>query len=457
MATIIEMPKLSDTMTVGTLISWLKKEGDAVEPGDMLAEVETDKATMELENFEEGVILKLYVKEGDEVPVGAPVCAVGEKGEQAPEVSGKKAAMPEQAADKKPSEPKQQEQRQQPESASGDKPAPEKETSESKQEAARQADKGEGDKIQASEDGDRIKVSPLARKIAEEKGVDLSRVQGTGPNGRIVRADVLKAAEDGTAKPQASATSAAKPSVAPAPAAGPALEDKEIKVSNMRGTIARRLLESKTTIPHFYLEMEVDAGPLMALRQSVNAGLADLSPEQGGAKFTVNDYILKATVEALRRVPAANSSWQGDKIVQYGAIHLAFAVAVEEGLVTPTIHNAHTKGLRQISAEARELIDKARSRKLKPNEMSGSTFTITNLGMYGIRNFYGIINPPNGAILSIGATVKKPVVDKNNNIVVGQVMSLGLSGDHRVVDGAVGAEFLVELRKIIENPALMLV
>lgn len=457
MATIIEMPKLSDTMTVGTLITWLKKEGDTVKPGDMIAEVETDKATMELENFEEGVLLKQYAKEGDEVPVGAPVCAVGEKGETAPDMADKPANVESTDA----SEQAAQEKKQQPKPVAADKPAPRPAADPAKEAEAKKAQEQKPAPEARETDAEgRIKASPLARKIAEEKGVDLSTVEGTGPGGRIVREDIMKAAER-PAAPQAAAAPATSATPAHTLATAPGLsiggEDKIIKVSNMRGAIARRLLESKTTIPHFYLEMEIDSAPMSAMRESLNAGLAELKPEQGGMKLTVNDFILKGVVEALRRVPAANASWQGDKIVQYGSVHLAFAVAVEEGLVTPTIRNADQKTMRQIAAEARVLIKKARDRKLKPDEMSGSTFTISNLGMYGITNFYGIINPPNGAILSVGASIKKPVVDANDNIVVGQRMSLGLSGDHRVVDGAVGAEFLVALRKVLETPALMLV
>ncbi|MBN2068615.1 MAG: pyruvate dehydrogenase complex dihydrolipoamide acetyltransferase [Opitutales bacterium] len=421
MAKIIEMPKLSDTMETGTLARWLKKEGDPVEIGDMLAEVETDKATMELECFEEGILLKQYVPEGAQVPIGGAVCAIGEKGERAPDAGGSDAAP----TAEKPAEPEKKQ--------------------DTKPEPTQTQEKPE--KPQETVTDERIKASPLAKKLAAEKGVDLSRLEGSGPNGRIVKKDVLSAAENPP-------TPAAK--TAPAITFA-SLEDKEIKVSTMRGTIAKRLLESKNTIPHFYLQAELDIGPLLKLRESINAGLAGISAEQGSTKFTVNDFILKAATEALRRVPAANSSWQGDKIVQYGSVHMAFAVAIEEGLVTPTIRNAEAKSLRQISAEAKELIGKARDKKLTPNEMSGSTFTITNLGMYGLDAFFGIINPPNGAILSIGATVKKPVVDANDNIVVGQRMKVGLSCDHRVVDGAVGAQFLAAFKQLIETPSLMLI
>jgi pyruvate dehydrogenase E2 component (dihydrolipoamide acetyltransferase) len=419
MASIIEMPKLSDTMTAGTLARWLKKEGDKVSSGDMIASVETDKATMEVECFDDGVILKTFVAEGDSVPVGAPMCAVGKPGEAVPGASGSSPAPA--AADKPAEEPA-------PEAPKAEAPAP---------------------------SDARIKASPLAKRVAAEKGVDLAALSGTGPGGRIVRADVEAAAT----APAVKAPEAPKPApapqkaapAAPSPVAGETPADTEIKVNNMRATIARRLLESKTTVPHFYLETEVDVAPLLALRQKLNDGL-----ESEGVKFTVNDFILKGATEALRRVPGANSSWMGDRIVQHGAVHMAFAVAIDEGLVTPTIRDADRKSLRLISAEAKALAAKARDRKLTPAEMTGSTFTISNLGMFGIVNFFGIINPPNGAILCVGASVKKPVVNEKDEIVVGVRMSLGLSCDHRVVDGAVGAKFLAELKKLLESPELML-
>jgi pyruvate dehydrogenase E2 component (dihydrolipoamide acetyltransferase) len=426
MASIIEMPKLSDTMTTGTLAKWLKKEGEAVHSGDMIASVETDKATMEVECFDDGIILKTFVNEGDSVPVGAPMCVVGAKGEAIP---GATDAAPAPKADDNKAAPAE---------------------AETANETAPAAN-------------ERIKASPLAKKVAAEKGVNISTLTGTGPGGRIVRADVEASATNGasampestapaqTAKPVAPAKPAAQ---APAPipfASGEAPADTVIKVGNMRATIARRLVEAKATIPHFYLEMEVDIAPLLALRQKLNEGL-----EKEGVKFTVNDLLIKAAVEALRRVPSANASWQGDKIIQYGAVHIAFAVAIEEGLVTPTIRDADRKSLRQIAAEAKVLAVKARERKLTPAEMTGNTFTLSNLGMFGITNFFGIVNPPNGAILCIGATVKKPVVNERDEIVVGQRMNLGLSCDHRVVDGAVGAKYLAALKLLIETPELML-
>ncbi|MDQ8195226.1 dihydrolipoamide acetyltransferase family protein [Coraliomargarita sp. SDUM461004] len=442
MATLIDMPKLSDTMTVGTLVKWLKNEGDAISSGDMIAEVETDKATMEVECFDDGVLIKQYCGVGDEVAVGAAIAAIGEAGEEAP------------AAENSAAEPE----------AESKSDAAEDKTDESdKTEAAGSAadddsktteESGSEDHAESTEPkstgttGQRIKASPLAKKIAAEKGIDLASIQGSGPGGRIVKADVENA------KP-ASASAPVEASTAAAPAA--TLEALDLPVSNMRKSIAKALVGSKTQAPHFYLQIEVDGAPLAKLRAELNAKLADLPKEHGGTKFTVNDLTLKAAAEAVRRVPAINRSWEGDTIKQHANVHLAFGVAIDDGLVTPVIRAAETKGLREIGAEAKVLIKKARAKKLAPNEMSGSTLTVTNLGMFGISDFYGIINPNNAAILSIGATIKKPVVNDKDEVVVGQVMKIGLSGDHRTIDGAVGAQYLQALKEILETPALMLV
>lgn len=438
MAEIIEMPKLSDTMTTGTLVSWLKKEGDAVSAGDMIAEVETDKATMEVECFEDGVILKHYIKQGESVAIGEAICAVGEKGEKAPDVGKSGGTPPAKAEKTEGAEQPQAQKKDKPEESPA--PAPTQEV----------AEKASGES--KTDSAGRIKASPLARKMATDKGIDLSTIEGTGPGGRIVKEDVLKAEKTGGT--QKASAPAAQPAAAPA---APILEDQEIPVSNMRAAIGRALVASKTEAPHFYLQMEVDGAPLAQLRTDLNDRLAELPPEQGGVKFTVNDLILKAAAEAVRRVPAINRSWHGKTIKQHGAVQLAFGVAIDDGLVTPVIRDAQAKTLRQIAQEAKELIGKARKKKLKPDEMSGSTLTVTNLGMFGISDFYGIINPPNAAILSVGATIRQPVVDDAGNIVVGYRMKVGLSGDHRVIDGAVGAQYLAALREILETPALMLV
>ena len=423
------MPKLSDTMTVGTLVRWLKNEGDAVTNGDMIAEIETDKATMEVECFDEGILIKRYCGEGDEVAVGDPIAAVGEAGETAP--AGTSATQ----AEEKPAAPAA-------ETPAPATPAP-----------AAPAPVVAVPAAPVASTGGRIKASPLAKKIAAEKGIDLATIQGSGPGGRILKEDVLKANPVAAAAPVAAASSPAAPAAAPAAT----LEALEIPVSNMRKSIGKALVASKTQAPHFYLQIEVNGAPLAKLRAELNGKLAGLPPEQGGVKFSVNDLTLKAAAEAVRRVPAINRSWEGDTIKQHANVHLAFGVAIDDGLVTPVIRNAETKGLREIGAEAKVLIKKARGKKLTPNEMSGSTLTVTNLGMFGISDFYGIINPNNAAILSIGATIKKPVVNEHDEIVVGQVMKIGLSGDHRTIDGAVGAQYLQALKEILETPAMMLV
>lgn len=429
MATLIDMPKLSDTMTVGTLVKWLKNEGDPVASGDMIAEVETDKATMEVECFDDGVLIKQYCGVGDEVAVGGAIAAVGEAGEEAPaaEKSTPAVVTPEPEAAEAPTQAPAA-----PELA----PAPEIVPT---------------PVIPATTTGSRIKASPLAKKIAAEKGIDLATIHGSGPSGRIVKADVENA-QPGAANPAGAQATSPEP-VEPAAT----LEALEIPVSNMRKSIGKALVASKTQAPHFYLQIEVNGAPLAALRKELNIKLANLPPEHGGTKFSVNDLTLKAAAEAVRRVPAINRSWEGDSIKQHPNVHLAFGVAIDDGLVTPVIRAAETKGLREIGAEAKVLIKKARSKKLTPNEMSGSTLTVTNLGMFGISDFYGIINPNNAAILSIGATIKKPVVNENDEIVVGQVMKIGLSGDHRTIDGAVGAKYLQALKEILESPSIMLV
>jgi pyruvate dehydrogenase E2 component (dihydrolipoamide acetyltransferase) len=415
----IEMPKLSDTMTEGTLLKWRKKEGDKVEVGDVLAEVETDKATMEVEAFDDGILHQFYVKEGSKVAIGSKIALLLRKGEQPPADGAAPAAET-----KAPAAPAQKE----PAHASA--PAPS--TAPAKA---------------AASPGDRVKASPLAKKIARAEGVDLTSVTGTGPGGRIVAKDLESAPSRGPGPAKAAPVSAPVIQATPAGAG-----DQRIALSGMRRVIADRLLASKTQLPHFYLHIEVDAGPLMKARAELNA----VTEASGGPKFTVNDFVLKAVIAAAAKVPAVNASFAGDAIIQYGSINLSVAVAVEEGLVTPVIRDAQKKSLREISETVKDLASRARNKKLKPEEYQGGTITVSNLGAYGIESFSAIINPPQAAILSIGAIVKKPVVGPDDEIVAGQRMSVGLSADHRVVDGAVGATYLAELRKFIENPTLML-
>jgi pyruvate dehydrogenase E2 component (dihydrolipoamide acetyltransferase) len=416
MATYIEMPKLSDTMTEGTVLKWRKNEGDKVETGDVLAEIETDKATMEMEAFDDGILHKHLVEAGGKAPVGAKIALLLQKGEAPPAEGAAPAASAPKAAP-----------------AKAESAAPEASTS--KPAASAPVTSGE-----------RIKASPLAKKIAKEKGVSLSGLSGTGPGGRIVAKDVESAPAGGAA------AKSAGPAPAPVAAMPAGAGDQRIPLSGMRRVIAERLLVSKTTIPHFYLNIEVDAAPLMKLRAEANAA----SEAAGGPKFTVNDFVLKAVIAAAVKVPAVNASFAGDAIIQYGSIQLSVAVAVEEGLVTPVIRDAQKKSIREISEAVKDLATRARGKKLKPDEYAGGTITVSNLGSYGIDSFSAIINPPQALIISVGAVVKKPVVNAKSEIVAGQRMAIGLSADHRVVDGAVGAQYLGELRRLIENPTLLL-
>jgi pyruvate dehydrogenase E2 component (dihydrolipoamide acetyltransferase) len=429
----IEMPKLSDTMTEGTLLRWIKKVGDDIAIGDVLAEIETDKATMEMEAFDEGVLAEIYVQDGNKADVGqklALLVAKGEKLESAgPQPVPESKSTPEKKAEKEAD-------------------APPKETTKAQTPEPKQGQPdSESEPVEAA-DGNRIKASPLAKKLAAELGVDLGSLEGTGPGGRIVREDVVAASE----------STPPKQAITPAPATPkpsaviPALKDRKIPLSGMRKTIAARLFESKTTIPHFYLQAEIDAEPLASLRHSINAA----AESAGLGKLTVNDFILKATVVAATRVPLANASFGGDSIIQFANVQLACAVAVEEGLVTPVIREAQKKSIGQISAEIKDLASRARSKKLKPEEYQGGTITVSNLGAYGVEQFYAIINPPQAVIVSVGTIVKKPVINSAGQVVPGQRIILGVSCDHRVVDGAVGAQFLGELKKFLEQPTLLL-
>jgi len=442
MADIIDMPKLSDTMTVGTLVKWLRKEGDAVKAGDMLAEVETDKATMELESFFTGTLLKIFAEAGAQVAIGAPLCAVGQPGEVVAAPAAPAAAAP--APKPEAGEPKKVAA---PAAGVADPgPVPAKPAA-----PAPAAQPAAAPSPQVSPE--RLKISPLARKLAADQKIDASRVTGTGPHGRIVRADILAAAANPallkTATP-ASGSSGFSPQVSGF-SRGPVQEERLVPVSTIRGVIAKRMVESTTTIPYIYLDIEIDAEPLLAVRAQLNTGL-----EKEGVKLSVNDFVLKASAEALRRVPAVNCSWEGTHIRQHGAAHVAFAVALEDGLITPVVRDAHLKSVFQISTEAKALGKKARDKKLAPNDYTGGTFCVSNLGMMGIPKFTAIINPPNAAILAVGTTVAKPVM-KNGAIVPGQTMTMTLSCDHRVFDGAVGALYLGALKELLEKPALLLV
>ena len=408
------MPKLSDTMVEGTLVKWVKAKGDKVEVGDILAEVETDKATMEMEAFDEGILSELYVAEGGMIKVGdkiALILADGETADTAPAAQSTPTAEKPKASAPAATTPLA--------------PAPR---------AAAPATTG------------RTKASPLARKIAATRGVNLSSIAGTGPGGRIVKKDVENAPTGGGG----GVASPAKPAIRAAH--GIAGEEKIIALTGMRKTIAERLLASKTQIPHFYLSVTMDGGPLMALRKELNA----MAEKDGGQKLTVNDFILLAAARAAAEVPKINAAYDGDAIIEYAEVNLAVAVAIEDGLITPVIKKANTLSLREISAQMKELAAKARGKKLKPEEYQGGTITLSSLGGFGIDSFLPIINPPQSFILGIGAIIKQPVVNEQDQLVVGHRLVISGSGDHRVVDGAVAAEYMNALRRLVEKPALLL-
>lgn len=441
MAEVIRMPLMSDTMEEGNIIGWLKEEGETVESGETLAEVETDKATMELDSFFDGVLLHIAVKEGP-VPVDGIIAVIGEEGEDwkaAIEAAGngkasaKDADSGSNAATEAPTSEK-----------SAD-PAPEREASSSP---------ADSDK--------RIKASPLARSMAKEAGIQLENVSGSGDQGRIVKKDIEAYLED---QPTQAAPPAAQPAAPQTPAA-PAKEEKaapavpafsfsgggenyeDQPVSQMRKVIARRLGESKFTAPHFYLTIEMDMDKLMAMRKRIN--------EVAPVKISFNDFVVKAAAVALRQHPAINASWLGDKIRYNKDVNIGVAVAVEDGLLVPVVKYADMKSLSQLKTEIGTMAGKAKNRKLQPDEMQGNTFTISNLGMFGIEEFTAIINPPDSCIMAVGGIVQKPVV-KGGEIVVGNRMKVTLSCDHRVVDGATGAQFLNTFKEIIEDPVRLLV
>ncbi len=438
----IQMPKLSDTMTEGTLVAWKKKKGDQVSAGEVLAEIETDKATMEWESPEDGTVTEIYVEEGGKVNVGDKIAFIGGEDEEAPkeeekekekeEKEEKKEEKPKEEKPKKAEEPKEEK--------------PETEEKEEKKEAPPKAEKKTGPekpapKMEKPEEA-RVKASPVARRIAAELGVDLSSVKGTGPEGRVTETDVRAAAKS---KP---ATPAAK-----IPATVKAGEGARIQLSGMRRTIAQRLVESLGPIPHFYLDIDVNAGPLMEAREELKSA----GEGADAAKITVNDFVLKAAVQAAVKVPRVNASFDDDAIMQYADIDLGIAVAIEDGLLTPVIRAAQNKSLREISELAKDLAHRARNKRMKPEEFQGGTFTVSNLGGMGIDRFSAVINPPQGFILAVGSITKVPVVDDCDQVSVGHRMSLTMSCDHRVIDGALGAEYLKELRHLLENPALLLV
>ncbi len=417
MATMVTMPRLSPTMEEGVLRKWLKKPGEKINPGDVIAEVETDKANMDFPYEDEGTLLKYLVGEGDTVKLGAPVAVVGEPGEDAEAVA---------ATQQKPAAPAKA-----PEAAA---PAPiEREAT---QKIVRPV--AAPAPAIAPAPGGRPKASPLARKLARERGVDLAAVAGSGPRGRIVARDLVIAPPP--------------PAAAPVETRAPveAIGEQTIPITPMRRTIARRLVEAKSTVPHFYVTMDADAEALVAFHAQLRSAAGE-----DGVRVSLNDLVIKALAVALGRLPAANASWSDTGIVRHGRVDIGVAVSIEDGLVTPVVRAADQKTVGAIARETRDLIERARARKLRAEEFTGGTFSVSNMGMYGVREFAAIINPPESGILAVGAVEKRAVVAPDDTIVARRRMTLTLSCDHRIIDGTLGAKLLGEIRKAIEQPILL--
>ena len=427
MATKVHMEALSPTMEEGQVVKWLKSEGDAVENGEVLAEIETDKATMELTARGSGTLLKVLVDEGGTAPVGEVIAVIGEEGEDVSDMVGEAGGAASDGSEDGPEDGEAPDEEGAAEAA---------ETEPGDGEVA--GDEAEGD-APSRKEGERVKASPLARRLAEEAGVDLQTIEGSGPGGRIVKKDVEEAKE-------------AAPAGAP-PARGPDVpeeEYEEVGLSQMRKTIAKRLTESIGPVPHFFLNIEVDMGRVLEARKTVNAAL-----EAEGEKVSINDFVLKATAGALKRHPECNAAWHGDHIRRYNVVHLGVAVAVEDGLITPVVRNADRKGIVRIGREVKEMAGRAREKKLKPEEYTGATFSVSNLGMFGIHEFTAVINPPEAGILAVGGTEEVPVVE-DGDVVIRHRMKVTMSCDHRVIDGATGARFLQTLKMMLEEPAAIL-
>jgi pyruvate dehydrogenase E2 component (dihydrolipoamide acetyltransferase) len=441
MITKVHMEALSPTMEEGQLVNWLKSEGDDVSNGEVLAEIETDKATMELVARGEGVLRKIFLNEGGTAPVGEVIAVIAEADEDISEVSGGGGgSTPEDSEESGTTEEEAEE-------ASADSGNPDSEAADP-DEAEEGPDQGSDTSAATREapaaEGDRIKASPLARRLAEDFGIDLARVEGSGPGGRVVKRDVEEAKEAGVDE------------AAPAPAGDWSPDEAEyedVAISQMRKTIAKRLVQSIGPVPHFFLTVEVDMGRVMEARKTVNAML-----EEEGRKVSINDFVLKATAGALRKHPNCNAHWLGvdEGIRRFNAVHLGVAVAVEDGLITPVVRHAHQKGMARISEEVREMAGRAREKKLKPEEYTGATFSVSNLGMFGIEEFTAVINPPEAGILAVGGIEETPVVE-DGEVVVRPRMKITMSCDHRVIDGAQGARFLQTLKGMLQEPAAILV
>ncbi|MDZ7781256.1 MAG: pyruvate dehydrogenase complex dihydrolipoamide acetyltransferase [Gemmatimonadota bacterium] len=436
MATKVHMEALSPTMEEGQLVRWLKSEGDEVSNGDIIAEIETDKATMELVARGDGVLRKIFLEEGGTAPVGAVIAAIGGADEDVSEIEGEAvsggggaseaAADGASEADEAPGEVADEEDGAAAPAAAEAPEAPKK-----------SAEAAAPDSSAARTSSGRVKASPVARRLAEEAGLDIGRIPGSGPGGRVVKRDIEEAREKGVAAPATAAQ------------AGPEYED--VPVSQMRKTIAKRLVTSIGPVPTFYLTIDVDMGRVLEARRSVNGMLED-----EGRKVSINDFVLKATAASLARHPECNAQWHDGFIRRYNAVHLGVAVAIDDGLITPVVRNAHLKGIADISEEVRELAGRARDKQLQPDEYTGATFSVSNLGMFGIHEFTAIINPPEAGILAVGGVEETPVA-VDGEVVVRPRMRVTMSCDHRVIDGAQGSRYLQTLKHMLEEPAAILV
>ena len=463
----ITMPRLSDTMEQGTVVKWHVSTGDSVSPGDVIADIETDKATMELEAFDEGTVAKLAIDEGQTINVGETIVVLAEEGEDAEEAAKSVESSSSSSSSGSGSSSEEN-------SKSAKESGDDSESASSNEKSGGSTAVAEPPQT-SSESTERIFASPLARKIAEEHNIDLGSLSGSGPSGRIVKKDVEAAVDNGTAasgqtresKPQkqeSSPTAAPSPAPMPAPmpAVGAKLESKNVPLNNMRATIAKRLVESKTTIPHYQVTVSARMDALLTLREELNEQL-----ETQGVKLSVNDFLVRACAIAMHQHPFVNSSWNpdGPSIDLHGHVNIGVAVALPEerggGLVVATIENSDQIGLRQISSETKRLAKKAREKGLSPEELTGSTFTISNLGMFGVDHFTAIINPPNAAILAVGRAIEKPFVEYDEDgtpeLVVGHEMAMTISSDHRIVDGAMAAAYLNTVKELLESPASLLV
>jgi pyruvate dehydrogenase E2 component (dihydrolipoamide acetyltransferase) len=452
MATEVQLPALSPTMTEGKIVKWLKKEGDSISSGEAIAEVETDKSNLEVESFDDGVLLKILVAEGETGKVGAPIAVIGQKGEKV-EVSAappKAVAPAPAAASAAPSPPAKPTPKPSPPGPEARREMPQPEERGQRTGGPAQVvpiRRAEEPPPPAADDGGRVRASPLAKRMAREEGLDLAGVQGSGPSGRIVKRDVEAAM--GQAGQAAAVARAPAPAGRPAPVVVPTFGRREpevLPISGMRKVISQRMAEVKPGVPHFYVTVDIDMEEAVKLREQAKAA---------EVKVSINDLIVKAAAIALRRQPKVNVSIQGDRILQFHTADVGIAVAIEDGLITPVIRDADQKTLGTIAAEARELAERARRKALKPEEYAGGSITVSNLGMFGVDNFIAVINPPQASIVAVGAVAEKPVV-REGKVVVRKMMSTTFSGDHRIVDGALGAQYLQELKALLENPTRLL-